>query len=655
MRAKVCIVEDDPDILLSLENRFRFMGYKEKEVVCCTNGRDALQLIRGEEPDLILTDFKIPELNGLELIKQARQHNPDLCFIVMTAYGSMELATECIRSGATDFLAKPFTPEAFYIAVERALERVRLRRQVHILQREQRLTFLSYGAITEVLALAKQVAPTDVSLLLVGEHGTGKELLARSIHQWSPRSDKLFLAVNCAAYSESHLGNLLFGHEKGAFTGADRMVRGRVEIADGGTLFLDRIEDMPLSMQNQLLRMLQDGTFYRVGGPHELSVGVRFIAATNKDLRSAVKAGQFREDLYFRLNVITLTLPTLRESLDDIEGLASDLLRRHGTAYNKPGIKLGEAALQSMKTYHWPGNIRELEQRLILAIQTTTGSEIGREALWLSPDSRLIELIPNNQRHGATAICSPSSQAIQKSSALQNHGLTPIYPFIMGGLLHNALNTITSILFQLDQPNLAQKPCDAKGDHKPNAAVQNIIPTARHLSVLLQVMQQLTRGFYAKGENYSVNSQIQAAISSFIEGNPAITYHCTVPTALDHISMPAGVSTFIVGELLKNATKACSDRQGATIRLTVEVTKHMDRLSFECQDSGAGFSDEMLVKIRSQELRRPSRSKQVGGYGLYLIQELTLRLQGELLVSNQESGGARIQVLLPLTVQKSQL
>ncbi|TKB89459.1 MAG: response regulator [Nitrospira sp.] len=408
MHVKVCIVDDNEDILILLEAMLKTDGY---EVVSCTNGRDALQLIREEQPDLILTDFMMPDLNGLELIEQARQYNPDLCFIVMTGFATIELATECIRSGATDFLAKPFTSEALNIAVERALKGVRLRREVHILQRELQPTLPSYGTMAEVET-------------------------------------------------------------------------------------------------------------------------------------------------------------------------------------------------------------------------------------------------PNNQGNSATVIRSPSSQATQESSSLQDHSLMPIYPFIMGGLLHNALNTITSILFQLDQPNFTQEPNDAESDHKLNSAVRNIIPTARHLSVLLQVMQQLTRSFYAKDENYSIHSQVQAAISSFVEGNPSITYHCTVPTTLDHISMPGGVSTFIVGELLKNSTKACSDRQNAEIWLTIEVMERMNMLSFECQDTGRGFSEDMLAKIRAHELR-PARDKQVGGYGLYLIQELTHRLGGDLLVSNKI--GARIQVLLPLTVKKGEV
>ncbi|MFY4728795.1 sigma-54-dependent transcriptional regulator, partial [Nitrospira sp. BLG_2] len=345
MRAKILIVDDDPDILLSLQNRISFMGH---EPLTATNGKDALRLIKEEEPDLVLLDLKIPDITGLDVLKQVgaasipsqpkgeetSQASPYTTplIIMLTAYGTIELAVQAMQLGAFDFVPKPFTSDHLTVVIKKALDTVTLHRQVETLRKEVDAQFepvvTTSKQMGERLTVAKQAAASSATVLLLGETGTGKEVVARAIHRWSPRSTRPFIAVNCAAFPENLLENELFGHEKGAFTGAAKREPGKIEIADGGTLFLDEIGDMPLTMQRHLLRVLQDRTFYRVGGTQEVRTDVRFIAATNKDLKQAIRQGAFREDLYFRLAVITIALPPLRKRMEDLSTLVEHFLNR---------------------------------------------------------------------------------------------------------------------------------------------------------------------------------------------------------------------------------------------------------------------------------------------------------------------------------------
>ena len=407
MRAKILIVDDDPDILLSLQNRVSFMGH---DPLAATNGKDALRAIQEEEPDLVLLDLELPLLSGLDVLKQVnetsvRQDAPDQdtsqnattyttpLIVMLTAYGTIERAVQAMQLGAFDFVPKPFTSDHLTVVIKKALDTVTLYRQVATLRKEVDVQFepalTTNKRMSAQLAIAKQAASSPVTVLLLGETGTGKEVVARAIHRWSPRSTKPFVAVNCAAFPENLLENELFGHEKGAFTGAIKREPGKIEMAEGGTVFLDEIGDMPLTMQSHLLRVLNDKTFYRVGGTQEVRADVRFLAATNKDLAQAIRQGTFREDLYFRLAVITVTLPPLRERLDDLPALAEHFLTQPGKFGLNRRCLLSDSALHALQRYPWPGNVRELENVLTRAMVLCPGDTIGPEHLALTTTTPL--------------------------------------------------------------------------------------------------------------------------------------------------------------------------------------------------------------------------------------------------------------------------
>jgi len=393
MRARILIVDDDPDIVMALENRVTWMGH---EPLTASDGKDALRMIQQEQPDLVLLDIQLPTFSGLEILQQIHDSAPKDApvdaavgppIVMLTAFGTIEHAVKAMQLGAVDFITKPFTGDHISVVINKALATISLRRQVSVLQQE---LGDRYGAIigenpkfSAQLALAKQAAASNVTILVLGETGTGKEVVARAIHGWSPRRDKPFVAVNCAAIPKDLLENELFGHEKGAFTGAIKREPGKIEIAEGGTVFLDEIGDMSLSLQSHLLRVLQDQTFYRVGGTHSVHTDVRFVAATNKDLKHAIRQGTFREDLYYRLGVISITLPPLRERLDDIPALANYFHTRTGKFGLNKRCSLSENAIQTLTNYGWPGNIRELENVLTRAYILSTG-QIEPEHLCLS-------------------------------------------------------------------------------------------------------------------------------------------------------------------------------------------------------------------------------------------------------------------------------
>jgi len=388
-RTKILVVDDDPDIVTVLRDRLESLGYS---TVCAGDGPRALELIERETPHLMLLDLEMPRLSGLDVLKRLAQQKPaapDMPVIVMTAHGTIAAAVQAMKQGAYDFLTKPFDVDHLAIVIAKALERVSLARQVECLRTEidsRYATIIGQSpAMQSVIELAQRVANSDAGVLLLGESGTGKELFARSLHRWSPRRAMPFVVINCVALTESLLENELFGHEKGAFTGADRMQKGKVELADGGTVFLDEIGDMPMALQAKLLRVLQDHEFQRVGGTRTVRVNLRVIAATNRDLKRAVKEGRFRDDLFFRLNVVTLTLPPLRERPEDLPQLAQFFLERHARESKKGPMRLAPEALAVIQRYSWPGNVRELDNAIARAVVLSEHEVITPDLLGLSP------------------------------------------------------------------------------------------------------------------------------------------------------------------------------------------------------------------------------------------------------------------------------
>ena len=417
MNAKILIVDDDPDIVLMLEDRLQASGYK---TVVALEGQQALDLIVQESPHLVLLDLTLPKLSGLDVLKRLAQMKPGdgPPVIVMTAHASIQAAVEAMKEGAYDFLTKPLDNDHLLIVIRKALERDTLRRHVAYLRAEVDGRYANIVGnsplVRSVVESAQRAAKSDAGVLLLGESGTGKELFARSIHQWSPRCAMPLIVINCVALTETLLENELFGHERGAFTGADRQQKGKLEMADGGTVFLDEIGDMPLTLQAKLLRVLQDREFQRVGGSKTVSVNIRIIAATNKDLRQAVKAGQFREDLYFRLNVVTLTLPPLRERQGDVPALAQFFLERHTRDAKRPGMVLSAAAVEALTRYPWPGNIRELDNVIARAVVLSPKDTIEPDMLALLSDD--VEMRKNEDEALQSYLDLPYHESMEEHS-----------------------------------------------------------------------------------------------------------------------------------------------------------------------------------------------------------------------------------------------
>ena len=310
----ILVVDDDPYIQKALEDRLASLGYG---VLVSADGIDALEVFERHRPQLILLDIELPGMKGLDVLKEIHSRDTDVPIIMITAYGSIDLAVQAMKDGAYDFIPKPFKSGHIGLVVQKAMERQRLRREVDVLSQEvdRRYSFVTGNSakMIKVIEAAKKAAASRSTVLLLGESGTGKELFARAIHNWSDRKDRPFVAINCVGLSKDLLESDLFGHEKGAFTGAHQLKKGKVELAHGGTVFLDEIGDVSADLQTKLLRFLQEREFERVGGTQAIRVDVRIIAATNRDLQSAMKEGRFREDLYYRLNVVPITLPPLRE------------------------------------------------------------------------------------------------------------------------------------------------------------------------------------------------------------------------------------------------------------------------------------------------------------------------------------------------------
>ena len=357
------------------------------QVDAASGGKEGLDLARVKGYDLAITDMKMPDVDGLEVLSGLKNLDNDMSVIIMTAYGTVETAVAAMKSGAYDFVTKPFDPDHLTVIVERALENRRLLAENSLL-REELAQSLGFSEIIgqnekmkDVSRLIQKVAGSDTSVLLQGESGTGKELFARAIHNLSPRRDKPYVAINCAAIPRELLENELFGSEKGAFTSSVARKMGKFEIANNGTIFLDEIGDMDISLQAKLLRVLQQKCFERLGGNKSVSVDVRVIAATNMDLAEMIKKKQFREDLYYRLSVFPVTIPPLRERYDDIKPLADYFINKYCLEMKKPVKSLSREALALMEKYHWPGNVRELENTIERSIILAEGKKITPEHL----------------------------------------------------------------------------------------------------------------------------------------------------------------------------------------------------------------------------------------------------------------------------------
>ncbi|MGH7816521.1 MAG: sigma-54-dependent transcriptional regulator, partial [Candidatus Binatia bacterium] len=357
MPSKILIVDDEPFNLDLLEQELGDLGYPSLRA---SDGKQALEKIAKLDPDLVLLDYRMPDMNGIDVLREIRQRNKDLPVIMITAFGTIDIAVEAVKAGADDFITKPFDPEHLALVVKKALERAELRAEIEFFAQElggrNCLVAGDSDAMRQIVSEARKAAASKSTVLLLGESGTGKELFARSIHDWSERRLKPFVAINCAGLAKELLESELFGHEKGAFTGAHQRKKGKLELAHGGTVFLDEIGDLALELQTKLLRVLQEREFERVGGTAPIAVDLRIIAATNRDLEATVKAGRFREDLYHRLNVIALTLPPLRERKQDVRALANYFLQRFSLETKKPFVTIADEAQQKLLAYDWPGN-----------------------------------------------------------------------------------------------------------------------------------------------------------------------------------------------------------------------------------------------------------------------------------------------------------
>jgi two-component system response regulator AtoC len=374
MAERIVIAEDDEDLAFVLREALVRQSY---DVEVTPNAGTMLDKLRTTVYDVVLLDVKLPDMDGLDAIPKCRELAPDTPIIVMTAHGTREIATEAISRGAYDFFTKPLKMSEFQVVVARALERRRLQQQIKALQAEQATRFDeligSSEPLKRVVDMAQRAAPTDVTILIEGESGTGKEVLARAIHRASTRKDGPFVPVNCAAIPEGLLESELFGHERGAFTGAVRAKPGRFEIAREGTILLDEIGDMPMPMQAKILRALQEREVERVGGLKAVGVDVRVIAATHQDLDTLVAEGKFRSDLFYRLQGVRLRLPPLRERIDDLPLLITHLLERAAKRLARPAALVSPEALRCLWSYHWPGNIRELQHVLEGAMVLSDG------------------------------------------------------------------------------------------------------------------------------------------------------------------------------------------------------------------------------------------------------------------------------------------
>jgi two-component system response regulator AtoC len=375
---QILVVDDEPKMRRVLEIMLQKLGH---QVFCASNGREALEVFQDNAIDLIIADLRMPEMDGIELLSNLRARKFDVPVLVVTAHGTVETAVAAMKYGAFDYIVRPFDMDALLLAIERALAAAALARQNAFLRSEIDRGWHSFVGTSKpmqaVYELIRRVGPSKTAVFLTGETGTGKELAARAVHNASERSTKLFVPINCAAIPGDLLESELFGHEKGAFTGALKERVGKFELADGGTLFLDEITEMPLPLQAKLLRVLQESAIERLGSNRVVSLDLRLIAASNRDPKEAVREGKLREDLYYRLNVFSIQLPPLREHSEDVAGLVDHFVAKHGEALRN--TRLSAAALTRLTQYGWPGNVRELENMVERALILSGGGLLDQQ------------------------------------------------------------------------------------------------------------------------------------------------------------------------------------------------------------------------------------------------------------------------------------
>ena len=456
----ILIVEDEPKMLRLLELNLADEGYTTRTAATAENG---LKVLASDKVDLVLSDVKLPGMNGLEFLQAVKRANAAIPVVMMTAYGSVENAVEAMKEGASDFVLKPFSIEEIKLIVRKELEVQRLHEENRQLREAlgHRYQFENIVAnsptMQEVLATVEQVAPTNATVLLGGESGVGKDMIARAIHQHSHRVNGPFVKINCTAIPENLLESELFGYEKGAFTGAVTAKPGKFELADKGTIFLDEIGDMPGSLQVKLLRVLQEREFERLGGTKTIKVDVRVVAATNQDLRAALEQGTFREDLYYRLNVVPISIPPLREHKEDIPYLVDHFIKRFAESSGKSIEGITPDAMKLLVDFHWPGNVRELENIIERAVVMTAGPRID------AGDIRLDIAAPgshaSSQAAGAPAIMFlPEGMTLEQfedkliREALQRAGGNKSQAARLLGLSRNALRYRLSKIGVPDEP-----------------------------------------------------------------------------------------------------------------------------------------------------------------------------------------------------------
>ncbi|MFZ4524794.1 MAG: sigma-54-dependent transcriptional regulator [Chlorobium sp.] len=375
----ILVVEDEAVQLESLAGFLTKQGYR---VLKAPNPENALVTVRENAVDIVLSDFKMPRMSGVELLEAIKEINPSVQVIIMTAYGTVESAIDAMKLGAADYITKPIDLYRLQVLIRNIVERKQLVSENRLLRQQLSERFSVEGIISEssgmsrVLNVAGRVADSNASVLITGETGTGKELIAKSVHFSGSRHDKPFVAVNCAALPDNLLESELFGHEKGAYTGADRQRKGRFETADGGTLFIDEVGEIPLSLQVKLLRVLQEKTFERIGSSTPLKANARIVAATNRDLEAMVREGTFRQDLFYRLNVVSIRIPPLRERREDIPPLAELFVRRFASENNKRIAGISREAMDTLMKYSYPGNVRELENIIQQSVVLSRGETI---------------------------------------------------------------------------------------------------------------------------------------------------------------------------------------------------------------------------------------------------------------------------------------
>ncbi len=399
--AKILIVDDEKVTMKNLEHVMKKESY---EVIGTESGQNALKLLDEYQFDVVLTDLKMDKVDGIKILKRCRELNPDTEVIMITGYATLESAIHAMKQGAFYYIAKPFNLDEVRKVVKEAVEKVKLKRE-NIALREQlekyqgNVKIITQDAnMHRLLETARQIAPTDCTVLIRGESGTGKELFARFIHFNSKRAEGPFFAMNCGAFTEELLSSELFGHEKGAFTGATTMKKGLIEMASQGTLFLDEITEMPSSMQVKLLRVIQEREVLRVGGTEPLRVDVRFIAASNRDIQDSIKSGRFRQDLYFRLNVVSLHIPPLSERKDDIPFLSYYFLKKYAILMKKDVTEISQDVIALLMNYDFPGNVRELENIIERGVALASGNTI--EVAYLPEDLKELSIRTFRKKEG---------------------------------------------------------------------------------------------------------------------------------------------------------------------------------------------------------------------------------------------------------------